>query len=106
MTNNQSLKDYNQFLSGYGLATFEHRLTSRLFSFVYKIVNIDEAPIELKQSLKRKPLDSKYKLRNQEEFVVPRTSTHFGENTFSFFFCTLLNSPTLKTLFSFDSKTF
>ena len=78
----------------YNLNAFRHRLILAYFSFIYKIVNTDNAPSKLKELLIKTPKTCNYNLRNSKLFFDQPLilNNHFGENTFDYFFSKFINN--------------
>ena len=87
-----NLNEFNNFLEKYKLFTFQHRLIHRVLLFTHKIINKTESPINLKNQINKIDISKVvYSLREPTLLKVPRIRTHYGENTFSYFFNMLLN---------------
>jgi len=81
-------------LSKDNLTSFSHRLTSRLLIFVHKSRYDTRGPQQLREWLQPVTLNnSRYNLRtnNKITFVASKSSTKYGDLTFSNFLCNYLN---------------
>jgi len=88
----KSLNCFNNFLGKYNLFTFQHRLIYRIFIFIHKIMNSYNSPILLKEMIsKYDSAQQKYSFRKVPLFNLPRTRTHYGEDTFGYFINKFLN---------------
>ena len=84
---------FNTSLSELGLAAFEHRFLRTASLFIHKIVNISTSQQLLaKQIVFKKDQKNNNSLRNSENVCIPPTKTLIGEESFSYFFSSLLNN--------------
>lgn len=96
--------DYNTLnnrLEKLKLANFQHRVLNQLMVFIFKILNYENSPKNLKDAfVYNYSLNKKYSLRNANELQTPRISNlnNYGELTFNFFFSKLINSLCVKDL--------
>jgi len=83
----------NNFLEGYGLFSFQHRLVLKLLTFSFKIyTNADSPPLLKSQLILNETRNISYDLRNKGKFYdCTKASTRFGNLTFSHFFSKLIN---------------
>ncbi|RNA14855.1 hypothetical protein BpHYR1_030001 [Brachionus plicatilis] len=71
----------------YGLFAIQHRALERKLSFSYKIIKMENSPIQLKEQLvTNESRKIEYDLRNKSDFMVPKSKTKSGENTFGYVF--------------------
>jgi len=90
---------FNTSLSEIVLAAFAHRFLRTATLFIHKIVNISTSPQLLaKQIVFKKDQKNNYSLRNSENVCIPPTKTLTGEESFSYFFSSLLNNVLLSSL--------
>lgn len=94
----KSFNRFNDLLENYNLFTFQHRLIYRILIFIHKIVNDDTSPVLLKNMINKYeismlsyPLRTAASYRKVTLYRLPRTRTHYGEDTFNFFINKLLN---------------
>ena len=89
--------DYNELnsnLEQVNLANFQHRILKNLILFSYKMVNYDNSPETLKNSLKlNSEYEKRYDLRSKNKMNVPKISilNQYGSETFSYSFSKLIN---------------
>ena len=75
-----------------GLFSFQHHIILKLFTFVYKIYQITNSPINLRNQIYQKKDTIKYNLRSKKTFTQSQIKfSHYGEKTFNYFFSKLLN---------------
>jgi hypothetical protein len=68
---NLPINEINSLLEPYNLFSFQHRITSRILTFIAKICSKEEAPFELKKSLELiKLINANYFLRSNNQEVV------------------------------------
>ena len=91
-SNTSNFNCMNSELQTLNLQTFQHRLLYNLIKFSYKILNIPDSPLSLKNKLIL--YDSGLNLRNSTvKFLIPDIGSlnKYGERTFGYFFSKFLN---------------
>ena len=65
----------------------------RIAIFIHKILNIDSAPVILKEKIKFNNMTHNYNLRNNNQLQIPHLGNHnnFGKNTFIYFYTKFIN---------------
>jgi len=82
----------NNFLEGYNLFSFQHRLILKLLTFSFKIYSNNDSPPLLKSQLNlNSTRNISYNLRNKEKFCNIKSSNKFGDLTFCHVFSNLIN---------------
>ena len=89
----------NNYLEGFGLSCFQHRLIQRLMIFSYNIMNQQDNQLK-KQLNFNKDLNKKYNLRNKNKLSQPKIagSNCFDEDTIEYFFYLFINTCCLDDL--------
>ncbi|RNA13803.1 hypothetical protein BpHYR1_038242 [Brachionus plicatilis] len=63
-----------------------------MLSFSYKIIKMENSPIQLKEQLvTNESRKIEYDLGNKSEILVPKSITKSGENTFGYVYTKLAN---------------
>ena len=78
----------NAMLKPHGLLSFQHRITTRILTFIAKICSNQTAPVELRDSLKLVQLNNlNYELRSNNRFEVNSVLSYskYGDLTFKSF---------------------
>jgi hypothetical protein len=91
----------NSILEKYGLNNFQHRLLIRMATFVYNIVNVEQAPKLLKEQLILNVNINKggYNLRNKFQINQSlKINNHYGEATFVYIYSKFINNIILNDL--------
>ena len=86
--------DFNDKLSEFGLFNIQHRILNKLFIYIYKIVNNDKSPKDLKDSLSlNSTLNKRYDLRNKNKYMISQLNYNndLKNITFPDFFSKFIN---------------
>jgi hypothetical protein len=116
-TTNEQLNDHNNKLEKFGLHTFEHRLMSKMATFIHKVINNNNAPVELKLLLTAKSTSTQptmqlrescqntltHKItninsRHKNALHQPTSTSKVGDLTFDHFFSSFVNNIIVKDI--------
>ena len=84
----KELDETYNFLQVYNLFGFQHRVVLRISLFAHKIINIKQAPVNLKnQIIYNSDRKKEYQLREitKTTLCLPMIKNHYGELTFKYF---------------------
>ena len=93
--------DFNSILEKFGLNNFQHRLLIRMATFVYNIINVEQATKLLKEQLILNVNIKKggYNLRNKFQINQSlRINNYYGEATFVYIYSKFINNIILNDL--------
>ena len=97
----KELDETYNFLQGYNLCAFQHRVVLRLSFFAHKIINIKQAPINLKNQIiynSDRKIDYKLLETTKTTLCLPMIKNHYGELTFKYFINLFLEKICIKII--------
>ena len=97
----KKLDETYNFLQGYNLFAFQHRVVLRLSLFAHKIINIKQAYVNLKnQTIYNSDRKIEYKLceTTKTTLCLPVIKNHYGELTFKYFINLILEKICIKII--------